>query len=146
MPNMTIKPIKLRPTLPWYLEDDVHENNPFGSFRTPAGILAYIQSELGPEAVAELLAGIIDAGAGRESLMRDVIELAEMNHDDLAEQLFALAEPEHIPARGKDIGEMDFMPPLMKEADEVILKATAAVTKMKVKERLEGISVQERVS
>jgi hypothetical protein len=140
---MAIKPYKVRPHLPWYLEDDIHDNNAFNAFKTPAGIMVYIANEL-PESVPDLLAGIIDAGAGWESLMRDVIELAEMGHNNLAEQILEAAESEHIPAWGKSMTEMDFMPESMEGANEVVLKATAAITMMKARERMEGVNVQDR--
>jgi hypothetical protein len=130
--------IKSRPALPWYLEDAVHNDNAFLAFKTPAGVLAYIYTELGPEVVAELIAGIIDAGASQMSLIRDAIELIEMGHDKLAEQMVEASED--APIKPMRMAKTDFLPKSMKGADEVVLRAVAAVTKMKLRERMEGLS------
>jgi hypothetical protein len=144
---------RLRPTLPWYLEEDVHagiagDNNPFLAFTTPAAIMVYFATEL-PGAMRDLLQGVVDAGAGATSLYRDAIELAEMGHGALAEAVYSVAEQVDEPqtvesARGIDIGETDFEPPSLKNANHILGQAVAAISKMKVRERLEGVPVQER--
>jgi hypothetical protein len=139
---------KTRPTLPWYLQDEVHENNLFHAIKTPAGVMAYFATEL-PDAMRDLLEGVVNAGAGAISLYRDAIELAEMGRERLAELVYDIAEQVDEPqdaesAWGRDIGEADFEPPSIKDASDILKQAIAAITKMKIRERIEGVPVQER--
>jgi hypothetical protein len=133
---------KVRPTRPWYIDPEiVGGENQLEVFKTPAAVIAYVYSQLSPEATEELLAGIVDAGASPISLCRDAIELAEMGHEELAEMVLEIAENARD---AKSISETDFLPPSMQGADEIIVKATAAITGMKVGERCEGVPVQLR--
>jgi hypothetical protein len=133
-----------RPPLPWYLEDAIHDNNPFNNFATPGGILVYIDKELPSEVVDGILHGVIEAGAGRGPLMRDVIELYDMGADDLAARVFKVAVL--APERPMGIAATDFWPEKLRTADQVTILATAAITKMRIRERMEGVPVQERDS
>jgi hypothetical protein len=131
-----------RPALPWFLEDKVHDNNPFNTHRTPGSILAYLYGELPPEVTVGVLDGVIDAGAGQLPLLRCVIELTEMGHDELAERVMEAAHK--APEKPMGMTETEFQPERLKTADEVTLLATAAITKMLVRERMEGVPVQDR--
>jgi hypothetical protein len=118
----------------------IGKDNQFECFKTPAAIMAYFSTEL-PEALDDLLQGIVDAGATTVSLCWDCIELAEMGHCELGEQVMALAE---TPRETMDICDTDFMPRSLKDANEIVLKAVAAVTEMKVRERCEGYRIKWR--
>jgi hypothetical protein len=132
---------RTRPALSWFHDPQIiGQGNPFDALQTPAAVLAYIYTELSPEGAAEVLAGVIDAGASAEGLCRDMIELIEMGHEDLAEQIGDVAET----AKRKDIEDIDFLPESLKGTDEVILKAIACITSMKLRERCEGVPVQLR--
>jgi hypothetical protein len=131
---------RVRPPLPWYLEADVHDENPFNGFTTPAAVMAYVHAEI-PEVLPDLITCTIGAGAGGVGLLYDVIELARMGHNELAELVMNAAE---FAPPNKSMSEMDFMPESMRGADEILLRATAAIIRLKVKERCEGISVYER--
>jgi hypothetical protein len=143
------------------LEDPVHgDKNPFTTFTSPAGILAYVYTALSPKVVTEVLAGVIDAGAGRLSLFQDMTALMEMGHEQPAELVFEAAGGEdglnrvneavneavkgdHLFIFGKSITETDFMPESMENAGEIVLKAVAAITGMKVRQRCDGVSIYE---
>ena len=127
---------RIRPPVPWSQNVQiVGENNPFEAFKTPAACILYVAQEH-PKHLDALLQGIVDAGATTTSLCWDAIELAEIGHTTLAEQVFALADN---PRETMDMGDTDFLPPSMTSASEIVLKATAAVTLVKIKERCEGI-------
>jgi hypothetical protein len=112
--------------------------------------MVYIHSEL-PDLLPDLMEGIADAGAGAESLYRDAMELAEMGHGALSDAVYDVAQQvieaqEYSFWTGMDIGDMHYMPPLMEGASDILRKATAAIIRMKVRERCEGTIVQERDS
>jgi hypothetical protein len=135
---------RVRPSLPWFEEPEVFIDNPFHAMKTPAAVMAYFSTEL-PDDMPDLLAGIVDAGAGHNSLMRDVIELNEMGRDQLAETVFDVAEKIANRSRhGLDISEIDFEPALMKGASVTLRQAVAWITMMKLRERIEGVPVQLR--
>jgi hypothetical protein len=132
---------RTRPALSWFHDPQIiGRDNLFDAFKTPAAVMAYIYTELSPEGAAEVLAGVIDAGASADGLLRDFIELIEMGHEDLALQISDLAET----IKRKDIEDIDFLPGSLKGIDEVILKAIACITSMKLRERCEGVPVQLR--
>ena len=139
-----MQPHRMRPNLPWYLEAANHDNNPFLAFKTPAGILAYVWTELPPDVVQGVLDAVVEAGASQRSLVRDAIELEEMGHAELAELVWKVAKA--APENALSISETEFSPQCMETADEVTRLATAAITKMKIRERLEGTPVQDRVN
>jgi hypothetical protein len=132
---------RTRPALSWFHDPQIiGQGNPFDAFKTPAAVLAYIYTELSPEGAAEVIAGVIGAGASAESLGRDMIELVEMGCEGLAEQIGDVAES----IKRKDIEDIDFLPESLKDTDEVILKAIACITSMKLRERCEGVPIQLR--
>jgi hypothetical protein len=144
---------RMRPAVPWFLEDHIHGSaddvdckvNPFCGMKTPAAILAYLFSELPLQVVVDVVVGVVETGSsGRANLFRDIEELKVMGYTELADILTQLLE--NAPVNAGSISDTEFLPESLTGADEVTLKATAAIVKLKVRERCENVSVYERMN